>query len=186
METTKTTAAADLAERDRLIDEHRWVPRWIVNREYRTRAKDCGLDVADVDQEALIGLWMAVERWDAGRGPLAPYAGFWIRKRVTALFAAHKQAARAVDAAARRAVEDAGDAGSCRHRDRRRAAVWEALDRVDRVKRNIVILRFGLEDGRERTLTEIALAVGFGKNFVRDTIDQVLCDVEGYIRESEK
>jgi RNA polymerase sigma factor (sigma-70 family) len=52
-------------------------------------------------------------------------------------------------------------------RDERRNAVQEALSMLNPRERDVVSLRFGMQDGQERSLAEVGRALGFSRERAR-------------------
>src|ERR1700735_3136060 len=68
--------------------------RWV--NHYRPRAAAAGLDMEDVEQEAMTGLCLAAESWDPAKGPFGHWASVWVKNRILAMFASLPRRPRTV------------------------------------------------------------------------------------------
>lgn len=88
-----------------LIQDHRRIA-YAIAREFHLP----GSDRDDVDQEALIALWLAAAAHNPARGPFAPFARLVIRRRLTtALKLANREKHKPLTLAVRHTLNDEGE-----------------------------------------------------------------------------
>lgn len=60
-----------------LWTKHRQIAYGVANQYFLQ-----GADREDVEQEALVALWLAARDYDPARGPFKPYAALWVHRRL--------------------------------------------------------------------------------------------------------
>lgn len=132
-----------------------------IARHYRNQ----GLYIMDLIQEGNIGLLKAVECFDCDRGVrFSTYATFWIRQSITRGIADTGRTIR-VPVHMNEIIRQVMKTTNMLAQEMRR----EPLGKPDKRERQLLELRFGLKDGREKTLDE----VGRFFNISRERICQI-------------
>ncbi len=172
MTTLDRATALDLFTRNQPLAFH-------VAWRYRSKAAAYGVDLEDVQQAALLGLWEGVQRHDPARGAVSTVAWWWIRSRIARLFGKPQSVetvtAQVGDWSGPDGVLDAlGSDGNHEETAGRRLDVAEALGRLRARDRQLLTLRFGLDGGGERTLEQLAEALDLTRERCRQLLDGAL------------
>src|SRR5918997_2364723 len=147
-----------------------------------------GLSFLDLIQEGNIGLMKATDKFDYKRGfKFSTYATWWIRQAITRAMDVTDDKVRQVLDVSRHPISleapvgQDGDAflgdfiedESMPHplelasHELLKSQICDALSKLTERERKIIVLRFGLEDGRFRTLEEVGREFGITRERIR-------------------
>jgi len=148
----RAAQAGDREARDRLVCGHWKFVVWIAKR-YR----HCGIALADLVNEGVLGLMRAIELFEPERGVrFCTYAAYWIRQAVLRAIADQSRVL-SLDAAERPCADRHGPSPTDAAHDSMMAeGIEAALHRLPPREAEILRLRFGLGDGHEHTLEEVS------------------------------
>ncbi|HWE36469.1 MAG TPA: sigma-70 family RNA polymerase sigma factor [Isosphaeraceae bacterium] len=160
--------AAATAVKDRIVGANLRLVAWVARRHARSAG-----EFLERVSDGIEALLQAVDRFDFARGfKFSSYAAGAIRNQFA--WNARGQARHrgrlvtGVDERLLAALVDRdGEPERERSQARRREAVEGLLERLDERERRIVVARYGLDGGRERTLRELGAELGITKERVR-------------------
>lgn len=116
-----------------------------------------GLPLLDLIHEGNLGLIRATERFNQSLGyKFSAYASLWIHQAIMQALAGKSKACEAA------ALNTQGEVVLPQ-------GIWQALATLSPKERNVLSLRFGLDDGRQRSLDEVADLMAVSPERIRQT-----------------
>ena len=147
-------------------------------------AARCGLEREDLEQEAMVGLCLAADRWRPESFPgigFGCFAKVWIRRHLEAAIRTEGHSipdrlarARWRPRRVRTPIEYFAVLDREPDLDNTSEQVWDALSLCDREQRAVVVRLYGLGDHCQRTVNQIAHELRMPRARVRSLADSAL------------
>ena len=184
---TKYKTTGDQAAYDKIIKHNL---RFVVSVAKSPRYRNRGVELPDLISEGNIGLMRAIEKFDVERDcKFSTYAIWWIRDAINSMF--EKRAAAMLE-------DEDGEDRYCDifHEGERinnefeeklarisdqRDSVEELLQCLQERERNILIMFYGLHDGKEMTLDEVGEKTNLTIERVRQIKDNAMMKIKSMV-----